>query len=51
MNTIAAITLSMWLAGWTIAMVRAALQTRVARVPVAAPRGLPVAYGLKGRCS
>jgi hypothetical protein len=50
MNTIAAIMLSIWLAGWTVALVRAGLKARVARAPVAVPRGVPVAYGLKSRC-
>jgi hypothetical protein len=46
MNTFAAVMLSSWLAGWAIAMVRAGLQARVAAVPVAPPRELPLASGL-----
>ena len=49
MNTFAGITLLLWVAGWTLAMVRASIRVRVAAVPVVSRGELPPASGFANR--
>lgn len=49
MNLISAVLLSLWVAGWALAMVRAGLQVRAAEIAGLSPRELPRASGLTGR--